>query len=216
MTLRHQLKQIRLSKGSRTAIVKDGQTISFAQLSRYIEICQCNLPSSPTPVLIQVQCRLKAIILMLAAIERGYPFVPIDQDKSAASVADIIGNFPKILIINNLIPETGEIVYIWHGEEQTSSTIPSDVMSVMFTSGSTGKPKGVLVPSAAVENLLSSPSFLLQTLIPLVTKVGSGGKGVLQTDRLHDFLLRTKRLRREKCYPDPCKNVFLNNWSSEY
>ncbi len=167
MTLRNRLGQIRLNHGEKLAIVTEGKTITFSQLSKHIADCQYNMPYIDVPIMIRVSCRLKAIILMLTAIEIGIPFIPVDNDKSNAAIDEIKQNFAKVLIINDLSLVDGQCVYHLETHFHTDSRVAierfDNVMSVMFTSGSTGKPKGVLVPCSAVENLLSLPKFISLT-----------------------------------------------------
>lgn len=164
MTLKNRLRYIRTEYADRLALIKGQEKITYAQLSDMVTKCKNSLPPIHIPILIQVSCRLKAILLMLTAIENDIPFIPVDSDKSDTAVAEIKKNFTTLLIISDLSLEAGQCLFQIEQQQPGDSPLNisnfDDVMSIMFTSGSTGKPKGVLVPSSAVKNLLSPPQFI--------------------------------------------------------
>ncbi|WP_350306634.1 non-ribosomal peptide synthetase [Photorhabdus viridis] len=162
--LKNALRAVRERYARKTAIVSNGVAYSYSELNKLIRICKKAIARSDTTVLINVDNRLKAIILILSAIDCDVTFIPIDSDRPDSFLKNITGNFAKIRIINDVCLETGELFLqtIEHHYHTDSPGCLGDegVMSIMYTSGSTGKPKGVLVRSNSVFNLFYRPSFI--------------------------------------------------------
>jgi acyl-coenzyme A synthetase/AMP-(fatty) acid ligase/aryl carrier-like protein len=151
------------------AVVSEQELLSFTQLLAAVELCAQTLQRKNCPlVVIHTASRVQAIVLMLAAIKLGKPFVPIDSDKAFDALVEQLNAVQQSSAIEQLDLATGQIH--WQafvksvGEPLLAPFLLPELqqpglMSVMFTSGSTGKPKGVLVPCSAVVNLLHQPSF---------------------------------------------------------
>ncbi|MBF4438461.1 hypothetical protein ERJ77_29030, partial [Vibrio anguillarum] len=108
--------------------------------------------------------KLKAIILMLSAIDCGVTFIPVDGDRPRSFVAKIATKFPHVRVFTDACFDTGHCVWhaLTHPEKTLEWTSDADqeVMSIMYTSGSAGEPKGVQVRASSVLNLLYHPSFI--------------------------------------------------------
>ncbi|WP_210483656.1 non-ribosomal peptide synthetase [Pantoea ananatis] len=162
--LKNVLRTIRGRFSHKNAIVFNEMVCSYQELERRIEICNQAISCSDTAVIINVKDKLKAIILMLAAIDCGVTFIPVDGDRPRSFLTKIATKFPLIRVINDVCFDTGQVVshpLTHHGHAQVlHRALEQGVMSVMYTSGSTGEPKGVQVRASSVLNLLHRPSFI--------------------------------------------------------
>ncbi|WP_456309197.1 non-ribosomal peptide synthetase [Serratia proteamaculans] len=162
--LKNVLRTVRARYGQKNAIVFNEVACSYQELDRRIGICNQAISRSDTAVIINVKDKLKAITLMLAAIDCGVTFIPVDGDRPRSFLTKIATKFPQVRVINDVCFDTGLLVshpLTHHGHAQVlPRAVEQGVMSVMYTSGSTGEPKGVQVRASSVLNLLHRPSFI--------------------------------------------------------
>lgn len=162
--LKNVLRMVRARYGPKNAIVFNEVACSYQELDRRIAICNQTISRSDTTVIINVKDKLKAITLMLAAIDCGVTFIPVDGDRPRSFLTKIAMKFPQVRVINDVCFDTGLLVshsLTHHGHAQVlPCAVEQKVMSVMYTSGSTGEPKGVQVRASSVLNLLHRPSFI--------------------------------------------------------
>lgn len=116
---------------------------------------------------------LELVVAMLATLEIGAAYVPIDPDHPSQRVAMLLedSNARMLLTQERLLPtSSGEIrssreIRVIRLDTQWREVLdsppfrstvvgPDDVAYVMYTSGSTGQPKGVRVPHRAICNHL--------------------------------------------------------------
>ncbi|WP_455821034.1 non-ribosomal peptide synthetase [Pseudomonas cerasi] len=162
--LKNVLRTVRARYGQKKAIVFNEVACSYQELDRRIEICNQVISCSDTAVIINVKDKLKAITLMLSAIDCGITFIPVDGDRTRLFLTEIATRFPKIRVINDVCFDSGELVshtLTHHRQAQIPPRAAEQgVMSIMYTSGSTGEPKGVQVRASSVLNLLHRPCFI--------------------------------------------------------
>ena len=163
-SLKNALYDIRKRYAQKTAIISSEVKYSYSDLNKLILVCSKAISSSNTTIIINVDDRLKAIILILSAIDCDITFVPVDNDRPSLFLKNIAGKFAQLRIINDVCLKTGELIFQTI-ENHDYTNVPrclddESVMSIMYTSGSTGEPKGVLVRSDSVFNLLYRPSFI--------------------------------------------------------
>lgn len=162
--LKSLLRTVRARYGQKKAIVFNNGAYSYTELERCIEICNQAISQSDTAVIINVKDKLKAIILMLSAIDCGITFIPVDGDRPRSFLTKIATKFSQVRVINDVCFDTGQLVSYTFAHHEYVQALPSDieqgVMSIMYTSGSTGEPKGVQVKASSVLNLLHRPSFI--------------------------------------------------------
>ncbi|MEX3238719.1 non-ribosomal peptide synthetase [Serratia quinivorans] len=163
MKLENLLRRVRHTCAAKPALVDVQNTFTYGELNEMVARCAAQMKSVQYTVVIHVECRIKAIVLMLAAIENHLPFVPVDRDKSSSDLASISARFHTVQLIHDLDLASGKCITEIHHSDTPLSTywgsMLAESMSVMFTSGTTGTPKGVLVPGDAVVNLLHQPAF---------------------------------------------------------
>lgn len=154
------LRTVRSHYEHKNAIVFNEVAYSYKELDQRIEICNQAIAHSDIAVIINVKDKLKAIILMLSAIDCGVTFIPIDGDRPRSFLTNIAAKFPQVRVINDVCFDTGQIDSHILTNYERGQTISRGVMSIMYTSGSTGEPKGVQVRASSVLNLLHRPSFI--------------------------------------------------------
>ena len=162
--LKSLLRTVRARYGQKKAIIFNGVEYSYIELDRYINACSKAISYSKTAVIINVKDKLKAITLMLSAIESGITFIPVDGDRPHSFLTKIAAKFSQVRVINDVCLDSGllDSYTLGHNEHMQALTHYSEqeVMSIMYTSGSTGEPKGVQVKASSVLNLLHCPSFI--------------------------------------------------------
>ncbi|VEA66616.1 Surfactin synthase subunit 2 [Serratia plymuthica] len=160
--LKKLLRTVRAQYGQKNAILFNDAAYSYQELDRLIGICNQAISHSNTAVIINVKDRLKAVTLMLSAIDCGITFIPVDSDRPQSFLTQIATKFPQVRVINDVCFDTGQLVShtLTHHEQALPRAAEQGVMSLMYTSGSTGEPKGVQVRASSVLNLLHRPSFM--------------------------------------------------------
>ncbi|OKB66498.1 hypothetical protein BHU62_11505 [Serratia marcescens] len=162
--LKSLLRTVRAYGEHKNAIVFNEVAYSYKELDRHIGICNQAISHSDIAVIINVKDKLKAIVLMLSAIDCGVTFIPVDGDRPRSFLTKIATKFPQVRVINDVCFDTGQIDshILTHHEcvQALPRGVEQGVMSIMYTSGSTGEPKGVQVRASSVLNLLHRPSFI--------------------------------------------------------
>lgn len=162
--LKSLLRSVRGRYGHKKAIIFNNKAYSYTELGHFIDVCNKEISHSDTAVIINVADRLKAITLMLSAIDCGITFIPVDSDRPHSFLTQIASKFSQVRVINDVCLDTGQLVSHTLLNHEHMQALPSHqkqgVMSIMYTSGSTGEPKGVLVKASSVLNLLYRPSFI--------------------------------------------------------
>lgn len=159
------LRTVRAHYEHKNAIVFNEVAYSYKELDQRIGICNQAISHNDIAIIINVKDKLKAIILMLSAIDCGVTFIPVDGDRPHAFMTKIATKFAQVRVINDVCFDTGLIdsYILTHDAHGQAPALPRGVMSIMYTSGSTGEPKGVQVRASSVLNLLYRPSFISLT-----------------------------------------------------
>ncbi|MCO1334528.1 amino acid adenylation domain-containing protein [Microbulbifer sp. OS29] len=158
------------TRGRDTAIVFNGQTVSFEALSyRALQICialQQEGISTGDIIAVALPRSIDAIASILAILYSGATYLPLDlthpderiavmcEDAQPAQVITLSSQAnrlaPKIsqLHLDTVAPPQFELPF-----DQATVTNGDQRAYIFYTSGSTGKPKGVMVPHGALLNL---------------------------------------------------------------
>ncbi|HUP74770.1 MAG TPA: amino acid adenylation domain-containing protein [Acidimicrobiales bacterium] len=155
-----------------TAIEFDGHALSYRELQERAEsladLLEDRGATTDVAVAVSVRRSFKMVIAVLAVLESGGAYVPIDPDYPPDRQALMLTDSGARLLIHD--GGSNEALLVAPGVEAISVTAaqsrPRQVRHdatqpsgdqlgyVIFTSGSTGRPKGVALPQIALTNLL--------------------------------------------------------------
>jgi len=158
---------------NRIAVIHREQSISFCNLWKYSEILanwmNVNLKTK-NPVIIYGNKDIDIIVIMIAALKTGRPYVPVDitfpverlHKIAEMTDAEVIFNFSSIYLpydkhkvidveqINSIKKE--KFVDMTDENHWVKS---NDICYILFTSGSTGEPKGVQITKKNITNFVN-------------------------------------------------------------
>ncbi len=119
------------------------------------------------------------IATLLAVVETGAAYLPLDPDYPAARLAHMVEDSAAPLVIRRTSADTAQLPTIWplldlddvlataapapaHAlpAAPPAFTDPDQLLYVMYTSGSTGRPKGTSIPHRAVQRLVRHAGFV--------------------------------------------------------
>lgn len=166
-----------------TALIAGEVRISFAELAGFIAAMKGylleNLPDLDSPISISVESNPKCIITILAAIELGCGYLPINLKVPEHRLLKILElhNIDTIFLANakttlsssnktvldmgkvslQTLPELPELSRRVSVSDdcKTKCHLENGIAYVLHTSGSTGAPKAVEMSQAAIENLIN-------------------------------------------------------------
>ena len=157
------------------AIRDDARRLTFGELDERALVLARHLRrlgvGRDVPVGIFMERSIDMVVALLAVLEAGAYYVPLDPDYPAARTAFMVSDAKARVLLTQaslggrVPPSTARVVRVdadWEeiarggsdaGGERAS---PDDLSYVIYTSGSTGKPKGVQIRHRGVVNLLES------------------------------------------------------------
>ncbi|HEX2201827.1 MAG TPA: amino acid adenylation domain-containing protein [Longimicrobium sp.] len=158
----------------RVALVGDGAPVTYGELAarahRLARALRARGVREGTRVGLAVDRSAAAIVAMLAILEAGGSYVPLDAQYPADRLAFMIEDAAcALLVVGGEVPEalagfTGPVVSLERDAEAIAAEDaaplppvvgPESEAYVIYTSGSTGKPKGVAIPHRGVLRLES-------------------------------------------------------------
>lgn len=149
-----------LAKTDRTAIVYNGETLSFAALERqsgaFAAYLLKTLGEDRTPILIYGHKELAIPACMFGALKAGRGYIPVDTSFPPERVRQIAEEVRPKLIVDlygigleaQTVLDAEALRNILNGPDGVGPEAwvgPEDIAYILFTSGSTGKPKGVQI-----------------------------------------------------------------------
>ncbi len=157
------------------AIAWDGEIVSYGALAGRVNQCAHHLHAlgvgAGVPVAVFLPRSLDLVIAMLAVLEAGAIYVPMDSQYPLARLQELLAIVaPPVIVTSDALEGElpsfcGQVVCI-DSEWETIATqpcarlerqaSPRDDAYVIFTSGSTGRPKGVAVGHHAFVNTVGA------------------------------------------------------------
>ncbi|MGW8489868.1 amino acid adenylation domain-containing protein [Streptomyces sp. NPDC055886] len=155
----------------RTAVVCDGATLTFEELSRRVNALAAVLTSRGarpgTRVAVGLPRSTDLVVAILAVMRTGAAYLPLDPSYPVNRLAFMIEDSRPVALVATvasarLIDPQESIPLIdpaaaAHGageQPEAPGPEPHDAAYVIYTSGSTGRPKGVVVEHRSLSNLL--------------------------------------------------------------
>ncbi|GAA1964836.1 hypothetical protein GCM10009754_41020 [Amycolatopsis minnesotensis] len=153
------------------AVVFEGEELTYAQLARRVgDLAAALRARGAGPgriVAIAVPRSLELIAGLLAVLETGAAYLPIDPDYPADRIAFMLADAEPVLVLSTMaagvvLPGGTEKILLDridltaahpNGHRHRRPT-PHDAAYVIYTSGSTGRPKGVVVSHRGIVNRL--------------------------------------------------------------
>ncbi|MFE2149214.1 amino acid adenylation domain-containing protein [Streptomyces lavendulae] len=162
----------------RTAVAYDGGEIDYAGLAARATVLAARLRARGLepgePVAIAMEKSWRQVVAVLAVLQAGGVFVPVDPSVPADRLRHILGHatarlaltrpglehaghglaWPEdveVLTVDEAAPEPGDLP----AAEAAAPTVtrqPDDLAYVIYTSGSTGQPKGVMISHRGAVN----------------------------------------------------------------
>ncbi|WP_243867084.1 non-ribosomal peptide synthetase [Actinophytocola oryzae] len=99
---------------------------------------------------------------ILAVLEAGAAYLPVDPDQPADRIADVLADAGAVLVVTEpgiALPAGPPRLHLDDPglpEAPVVPPLPGNPAYVIYTSGSTGRPKGVVVPHSGLANLFRS------------------------------------------------------------
>ncbi|UNZ21240.1 non-ribosomal peptide synthetase [Streptomyces sp. 891-h] len=165
------------------ALVTDDEEITYARLHERVRALADRLVASHgvgPECLVGVALHRSAdlVVALLAVLESGAAYVPLDPDYPAARLALVLEDTAPVCVVTDgpggkALPYDGPVVRTDtapdaatpdpHNHARPTPPHPDDPAYVIHTSGSTGRPKGVVVTHRGVAGLAAGQSGRLGT-----------------------------------------------------
>ncbi|MGW8394217.1 amino acid adenylation domain-containing protein [Pseudoduganella sp. HUAS MS19] len=193
------------------ALVCGGATLRFSALAgRVAQLARLLRMQGAGPgrvVAVAIPRSVESVVAMLAVMECGAVFLPLDLDYPADRVAMMCEDAAPVLLLSSraaaIIPPAGIPRLDLDGEpartalaqlpatpledEERGGALPADAVAyIIFTSGSTGRPKGVMNTHSALLNLFQAHAGTVYG--PALAEVGARHPGrTLRAAHTHSF-----------------------------
>ncbi|MFB4390616.1 MULTISPECIES: condensation domain-containing protein, partial [unclassified Pseudomonas] len=156
------------------ALVEGERTLNYRQLAQRVEHLARHLEACGVGpgdrVALRIPRGASLVVSILAIVQRGAAYVPVDMDAPPAHLARVLSDCGSawLLVANTrpAVPDSVRFIDVEALPEQqdgpptpAQSMNAGDIAYVMYTSGSTGTPKGVQVPHRAIVRLVINNGF---------------------------------------------------------
>ncbi|GAA5703539.1 non-ribosomal peptide synthetase [Streptomyces avermitilis] len=138
----------------RTALVFEGETLSYAELNaRANRLAHWLTEQGAGPerlVAVRMERSFDLVTAVYAVLKTGAAYLPVEPDLPAERVEQMLADSKPLLVLEELPDTSG------HPESNPGVTVSREHPAyVFYTSGSTGRPKGVVISHRAGLNWLS-------------------------------------------------------------
>lgn len=164
--LSHWLARARVRHAASRAIVAEGQALSYAQLGEMVARARARLDSAGAQpsdrIAIAATRSVETIVAILACVDAGVGYVPLDLSYPAERLAAMIdASRPRLVMgdeaaLEQLRASVPEFPTLERpAAREAVHAAQRDLAYVLFTSGSTGTPKGVAMGALPLRYLIA-------------------------------------------------------------
>ncbi|MER7278465.1 amino acid adenylation domain-containing protein [Dactylosporangium sp. NPDC000244] len=183
-----------------TALVCDGERLTFAELSERVDrLARVLVARGAGPertVAVLLPRTADAVVAWLAALRSGGVYLPIDPGYPAERVELLLADArPAVVVTPELLTEDADA--------DLPAIHPRTGAYLIYTSGSTGRPKGVVVEHASLMNLFHHhrehvmPGHRVKAALSAATVFDTSWEGVLFLVAGHELHLLDDETRRD-------------------
>ncbi|WP_446226308.1 amino acid adenylation domain-containing protein [Nocardia sp. IBHARD005] len=203
--------------GQQVAVVDHWEQLTYtefgARINRLARWLISRGVGPDTPVVVALPRSIGQLVAMLAVIEAGGAYVPIDPDLPAVRTAHVLDTVQPACVLTGAVDTSGWDESPLTDADRLAPVRPDNIAYVIFTSGSTGVPKGVTVTHRGLAYLAGrlsgvadaaasvlhviSPSFD-PSLLEFFTAFGAGARLVVAPPTANAGLELEKLLRTEQ------------------
>ena len=147
------------------ALVSEGETLTYVELNQRANQLAHFLkrkgvgPESVVGVLLERSTEM--VVALLAILKAGGAYLPLDPEYPAARLQIMLEDSgASLLITRSLLDEERASIANESHDNLPCTTIPANLIYVMYTSGSTGQAKGVAVTHRSVMRLVRGANYV--------------------------------------------------------
>ncbi|MDR0619023.1 MAG: amino acid adenylation domain-containing protein [Bacteroidales bacterium] len=148
------------------AVTSGNKTLSYSQIEELSDKLSHNIITkniNRKPVVILLPRSVDMLVVMLAVMKSGVPYVPVDTDFPKERINEIISDCGAEVVIDKEFVENSSCADSGNEHRIAKTNIAGvfnadSIAYIIYTSGTTGKPKGVEISYGALSNYIQAIS----------------------------------------------------------